>query len=124
MAVRNDNDAAEASVDVSDLEPDKVQVVSLWDREARKDYIYKVAYSIFSRRRFDSPSMAAMRDWLEIFMAELPQYFFLNGSRQIENFQLLMTACRFPSLLKTSRVKKWMSKFLADKLAILLVLHQ
>ena len=106
VAVCDDNDAAGASVDVSDLEPDKVQVVTLWDREARKDDIYKVAYSIFSRRRFDSPSVAVMRDWLEIFVAESPQDFFLNGSRQIENFQLLMTACRFPSLSKTSRVKK------------------
>ncbi len=100
MAVCNDNDVAGASVDASDLEPDEVQVVTLWDREARKDDIYKVAYSIFSRRRFDSPSVAVMRDWLKIFVAESPQDFFLNGSRQIENFQLLMTACRFPSLSK------------------------
>ena len=41
VAVCNDNDAAGASVDASDLEPDEVQVVTLWDREARKDDIYK-----------------------------------------------------------------------------------
>ncbi len=46
VAVRNDNDAAGASVDALDLEPDEAQVVTLWDREARKDNIYKVAYSI------------------------------------------------------------------------------
>jgi hypothetical protein len=65
-----------------------------------------------------------MRDWLEIFVAELPQEFFLNGSRQIKNFQLLMKACRFPALSKTSCAKKWRSNFVADKLAILLVLRQ
>ena len=65
-----------------------------------------------------------MRDWLEIFVAELPQDFFLNGSRQIENFKLLMKACRFPTLLKTSRAKKWTSDFVADKLEILLMLRQ
>ena len=39
VAVRNDDndDATGASVDVLDLEPDKVQVVTLWDKEARKD---------------------------------------------------------------------------------------
>ena len=44
VAVRNNNnnDAAGASVNVSDLEPDNVQVVTLWDKEARKDDIYKV----------------------------------------------------------------------------------
>jgi hypothetical protein len=65
-----------------------------------------------------------MQDWLEIFVAESLQDFFLNGSRQIKKFQLLMTACRFPSLSKTSCVKNWMSEFLADKLAILLLLRQ
>ncbi len=39
--VRNndDNDAAGASVDASDLKLDKVQVVTHWDKEARKDHI-------------------------------------------------------------------------------------
>jgi hypothetical protein len=65
-----------------------------------------------------------MRDWLEIFVAESPQDFFLNRSSQIENFQLLMKACCFPALSKTSHAKKWMSDFVADKLAILLLLRQ
>jgi predicted alpha/beta hydrolase len=86
--------------------------------------MYKVTYFIFSCRKFDSPSLAVMRDWLEIFVSESQQDFFLNGSRQIENFQLLMKACRFPALSKTSRAKKWTSDFVADKLAILLVLRQ
>ena len=47
VAVHNNNSAAGASVDALDLEPDKVQVVTLWDKEARKNDIYKVAYSIF-----------------------------------------------------------------------------
>ncbi len=103
--VCNNNDTAGASVDVLDLESDEAQVVTLWDKEARKDDIYKVTYSFFFCRRFDSPLLAVMRDWLEIFVAESPQDFFLNGSRQIKNFQLLMKACRFPALSKTSRAK-------------------
>ncbi len=65
-----------------------------------------------------------MRDWLEIFMMESPQDFFLNGSKQIDNFKLLMNVCRMPTLSKTSRIKKWTTYFVADKLAILLVLCQ
>ena len=78
VVVHNDNNAAGASVDALDLEPDKVQVVTLRDKEVRKDDIYKVAYSIFSCRRFDSPSLAVMRDWLKIFAAESLPDFFLN----------------------------------------------
>ncbi len=57
-------------------------------------------------------------------MTELPQDFFLNGSKQIDNFKLLMNVCRMPTLSKTSCIKKWTTDFVADKLAILLVLHQ
>jgi hypothetical protein len=47
-----------------------------------------------------------MRDWLEVFMMELPQDFFLNGSKQIDNFKLPMNVCRMPTLSMTSRIKK------------------
>ena len=50
VAVRNDNNAAGAFEDVLDLEPYEVQVVTLWDNEARNEDIYKVAYSIFPTR--------------------------------------------------------------------------
>ena len=106
----------------SDSDPDEVQVVTLWDKEARKEDIYKIAYCIFTGRKFGSPSVIAMREWLEIFLTEPPQDFFLNGSKQIHNFNLLMKACRMPTLSKTSHLKKWTTDFLADKLAILLVL--
>jgi hypothetical protein len=57
-------------------------------------------------------------------MTELSQDFFLNGSKQIDIFKLLMNVCRMPTLLKISCIKKWTTDFVADKLAILLVLHQ
>ena len=104
-------------------DPDEVQVVTLCDKEARKEDIYKIAYCIFTGRKFGSPSVIAMREWLEIFMTEPPQDFFLNGSKLFHNNDLLMKVCRMPTLLKTSRRKKWTTNFLADKLAILLVLR-
>ncbi len=57
-------------------------------------------------------------------MTESPQDFFLNGLKQIDNFKQLMNVCRMPTLSKTSRIKKWTTDFVADKLAILLVLRQ
>ena len=81
-------------------------------------------YCIFSRKKFGSPSVTVMRDWLEIFMTESPQDFFLNGLKQIDNFKQLMNVCRMPTLSKTSRIKKWTTDFAADNLVILLVLRQ
>jgi hypothetical protein len=89
-----------------DSDPNEVQVISLWDKEARKEDVYKIAYCIFSRKKFGSPSVTVMRDWLEVFMMALPQDFFLNDLKQIDNF------------------KKWTTDFVVDKLAILLVLCQ
>ena len=65
-----------------------------------------------------------MRDWLAVFVAEPPEDFFLNGSKQLENFTLLMGVSMMSNLSKTSRQKKWTSDSVADKLAILLVLRQ
>jgi hypothetical protein len=33
-----------APADESDSDPDEVQVISIWDKEARKEDIYKIAY--------------------------------------------------------------------------------
>ena len=65
-----------------------------------------------------------MRDWLTVFVSESPPDFFLNGSKQLENFTLLMQVSRMSNLSKTTRQKKWTLEFVADKLAILLVLRQ
>jgi hypothetical protein len=64
-----------APANALDLDPDEVQVISLWDKEARKEDVYKITYCIFSGKKFGSPSMTVMRDWLEIFMTESPQEF-------------------------------------------------
>jgi hypothetical protein len=109
----------------SDSNPDnEVKAVTLWDVKARKDAVYKVAYAISSGKRFNSPSLTQMREWLKVFVAEQPQDFFLNNSKQSNNFQLLVTACKMSHLVKTSRNKIWMVNFVADKLTILLYLHQ
>ena len=54
-----------ASTPLVDLSEDnEVTVVTRWDTELRKKGSYKIAVSIFSGRRFGTPSLATMREWL------------------------------------------------------------
>ena len=116
--------SASSSINLASDSDNEIQIVTLWDREARKEDLYKIAYSIFLERKYDSPSLPDMRDWLTVFVTEPLEDFFLNDSKQLENFKLLMQVSRMSNLSKTSCQKKWTSDFVADKLAILLVLCQ
>ena len=116
--------SASSSINLASDSDNEIQIITLWDREARKEDLYKIAYSIFSERKYDSPSLPDMRDWLTVFVTEPLEDFFLNDSKQLENFKLLMQVFRMSNLSKTSCQKKWTSDFVADKLAILLVLCQ
>ncbi len=84
----------------------------------------KIAYSIFTGQKYDSPSLSDMRDWLAVFVTKSPPDFFLNGSKQLENFTLLMEVSKMSNLSKTSCLKRWTLDCVAVKLAILLVLCQ
>ena len=115
---------ASSSIDLASDSDDEIQIVTLWDREARKEDLYKITYSIFLGRKYGSPSLSDMRNWLTVFVTKPPLNFFLNGSKQLENFTLLMEVSRMSNLSKTLRQKKWTLNFVADKLAILLILCQ
>ncbi len=115
---------ASSSIDLASDSDDEIQIVTLWDREARKEDLYKITYSIFLGRKHGSPSLSDMRNWLTVFVTESPLNFFLNGSKQLENFTLLMEVSRMSNLSKTLHQKKWTLNFVADKLAILLILCQ
>ena len=52
----------------SDSDPNEIQIITLWDREVRKEDLYKIAYSIFTGRKYDSPSLSDMWDWLAVFV--------------------------------------------------------
>jgi hypothetical protein len=83
--------SASGSIDLaSDSNPNEIQIVTLWDREARKKDLYKIAYFIFTGQKYDSPSLSDMRDWLAVVVTKSPLDFFLSGLKQLENFILLM----------------------------------
>jgi hypothetical protein len=99
---------ASGSIDLaSDSDHNKIQIVTLWDREARKEDLNKIAYSIFTGWKYDSPSLFDMRDWLAVFVTKSPPDFFLNGLKQLENFTLLMEVSKMSNLSKTLRLKRW-----------------
>jgi hypothetical protein len=83
--------SASSSINLaSNSDDDEIQIVTLWDREARKEDLYRIAYSIFLGRKYDSPFLPDMQYWLTVFVAEPPADFFLNGPKQLDNFTLLM----------------------------------
>ena len=49
--------SASSSINLGSDSDDEIQIVTLWDREARKEDLYKIAYSIFLGRKYDSPLM-------------------------------------------------------------------
>ena len=95
-----------SSINLASDSDDEIQIVTMWDREARKEDMYKIAYSIFLGRKYDSPSLSEMRDWLTVFVTKSPPDFFLNGLKQLENFTLLMQVSRMFNLSKTTVRKR------------------
>ena len=50
--------SASSSIDLASDSDDEIQIVTMWDREVRKEDINKIAYSIFLGRKYDSPSLS------------------------------------------------------------------
>ena len=75
------------SIRVVDLSEDnEVTVVTRWDTELRKKGSYKIAVSILSGRKFGAPSLAVMREMLDVIVHQQFQDFFLNNSEQAKSF--------------------------------------
>ncbi len=69
----SDSDHDEIQIVTIPTTNDEIQIVTLCDREARKEDLYKIAYSIFTGRKYDSPSLSDTRDWLAVFVTESPR---------------------------------------------------
>jgi hypothetical protein len=60
------NTMTSASIPIVDLSEDnEVTVVTRWDAELRKKGSYKIAVSILLGRKYRTPSLADMHEWLE-----------------------------------------------------------
>ena len=114
-----------ASIPLVDLSEDNdVTVVTRWDTELRKRGSYKIAVSILSVRKFGAPSLAVMREMLDVIVHQPFQDFFLNNSEQAKSFNNLKKVSVFKCTSKTARFRKWMVDFISDKLALLMELNQ
>ena len=114
-----------ASIPLVDLSEDnEITVVTRWDTELRKKASYKIAVSIFSGRRFGTPSLAAMHEWLDEIVQQPFQDFFFNNSEQAKSFDDLKKVSVFKCTSKTACFRKWTVDFVSDKLALLMELNQ
>jgi len=50
--------SASSTINLSSDSDDEIQIVTMWDREVRKEDINKIAYSTFLGRKYDSPSLS------------------------------------------------------------------
>ena len=97
-----------ASIPLVDLSEDnEVSVVTRWDIELRKKGSYKIAASILSGRKFGAPSLAVMREWLDVIVHQPFQDFFINNSEQAKSFDDLKKVSVFKCTSKTARFRKW-----------------
>ena len=99
-------------------------MVTRWDTELHKKGSYKIAANILSGRKFGAPSLAVMREWLDVIVHQPFQDFFLNNSEQAKSFDDLQKMSVFKCTSKTAHFRKWTVDFVSDKLALLIELNQ
>ncbi len=99
-----------------------VEEVIRWDHELCGTKTFSTGFLILSGRRFDSPSLEEQRKILLNFINQPSHDYFLSRSPQARAFEELKLVCKLGWKNETSRKKKWNVRFVAEHLALLLVL--
>ena len=100
-----------------------VEVIIPWEVALKSCETYKRAIAIFGSRKYQSPVIDDMRKLLKDIVDESGELFFLRSSEQAKNFNLLKKQClAFTSEFR--RIKLWTTKYVPNKLALLLVLRE
>jgi hypothetical protein len=99
-----------------------VEEVVRWDHELCKTKTFSAGFLILSSRRFDSPNLEEEQKILFNFINQPAQEYFLGRSPQAKAFKELKIACKLGWKTETSRKRKWNVRFVAEHLALLLVL--
>ncbi len=94
-----------------------------WDHELRRTKKFLTGFLILSGRKFDSPSLEEQRKVLLNFIDHPSHDYFLSRSPQAKAFEELKLVCKLGWKNETSRKKKWNVRFVAEHLALLLVLR-
>jgi hypothetical protein len=112
-----------SDADVEEVGSDVEEVVR-WDHELCKTKMFLTGFLILSVRRFDSPNLEEQQKILFNFIDQPAQEYFLGRSPQAKAFEELKAACKLGWKSETSRKKKWYVRFVAEHLALLLVLQR
>ena len=100
-----------------------VEEVVGWDHELCKTKMFSTGLQILSGCRFDSPNREEQQKILFNLIDKPAQDYFLGRSPQTKAFEELKIACKLGWKTETSYKKKWNICFVAEHLALLLVLQ-
>ena len=103
-----------------------VEEIVTWDHELRRSKTFAMGFLILSGRRFESPNLAEKQKLLLNFIDHPAQEYFLSRSQQAREFEELKNVCKpgWKASSVASRNRKWNVRFVAEHLAILLVLRR
>ena len=84
----------------------------------------RCSFSILSGRKFKSPSLEAQSKLLLLFLDKDPCDYFKARSSQAIAFKKIQDACKSGWKTEASGKKKWSVRFVAEHLALLLVIRR
>ncbi len=102
-----------------------VEEVVTWDYKLCGTKTFSMGLLILSGRRFELPNLAEQQKILLNFIAQPAHDYFLSRLPQARAFEEFKIVCKlgWKTRTVTSRNKKWNVRFVAEHLALLLVLR-
>jgi hypothetical protein len=115
----------DSDANVEEVGSDVEEVVK-WDHELRGTKTFSTGFLILSGSRFDSPNFDEQQKILFSFIDQPAHDYFLSRSQQARVFEELKIVCKlgWTASSLASRKKKWNVRFVAENLALLLVLRR
>jgi hypothetical protein len=101
---------------------DEVEVLVSWKALLKQSPVYEPAYDIFCGKAHKSPPIDKKCTMLLNIVSRPLEEYFLRGTRQAEDFQLLKKQCYARWTSASNRSQVWTMPYMAKKLALLLVL--
>jgi hypothetical protein len=101
-----------------------VEKVTKWDNGLQKTKTFSTAFLILSGRKYDSPLLANQQTLLLNFVDQPVEDYCRQNSLQAKAFGEIMTICKAGWKSETSWKKKWTVHFVAENLALLLVIRR
>ena len=102
-----------------------VEEIVQWDRELLQTKTYTTAFTILvSNRKYDGPKLDEQKKHLLRFIDCPADEYFKRRSKEAQAFNELKAASKLGWKTETSRAWVWNLHFVANKLALLLVLRR